>query len=73
MNRFSDQQLICVPSVGSCLMMMRSLAALQVYFEIQEDWLEQWGKQQIRDSKNNFLFQRHAGPGLWPFIVSVSM
>lgn len=23
---------------------------------IQESWLEQWGKQQIRDSKNQFLF-----------------
>uniref|UniRef100_A0A914WVK7 EF-hand domain-containing protein n=1 Tax=Plectus sambesii TaxID=2011161 RepID=A0A914WVK7_9BILA len=28
----------------------------KIYFEIQEDWLEQWGKQQIRDSKNAFLF-----------------
>ncbi|KHJ79893.1 ryanodine Receptor TM 4-6 [Oesophagostomum dentatum] len=28
----------------------------KIYFEIQEAWLEQWGKQQIRDSKNSFLF-----------------
>lgn len=42
----------------------------KIYFEIQESWcvhcglieffdafrLEQWGKQQIRDSKNAFLF-----------------
>ncbi len=28
----------------------------KVYFEIQEDWLEQWEKQQIKDSKNAFLF-----------------
>lgn len=28
----------------------------KIYFEIQESWLEQWSKQQIRDSKNAFLF-----------------
>ncbi len=42
--------------LGRIEIMGSSKRVEKVYFEIQDDWLEQWGKQQIRDSKNTFLF-----------------
>ncbi len=42
--------------LGRIEIMGSSKRVEKVYFEIQEDWIEQWGKQQIRDSKNAFLF-----------------
>ncbi|GMS80970.1 hypothetical protein PENTCL1PPCAC_3145, partial [Pristionchus entomophagus] len=42
--------------LGRIEIMGSSKRVEKIYFEIQESWLEQWGKQQIRDSKNQFLF-----------------
>ncbi|KAI6242082.1 Ryanodine receptor 1 [Aphelenchoides fujianensis] len=42
--------------LGRIEIMGSSKRVEKIYFEIQESWLEQWGKQQIRDSKNAFLF-----------------
>ncbi|KAL3078921.1 hypothetical protein niasHS_014703 [Heterodera schachtii] len=44
------------PFLGRIEIMGSSKKVEKIYFEIQESWLEQWGKQQIRDSKNAFLF-----------------
>ncbi|VDM78191.1 unnamed protein product [Strongylus vulgaris] len=44
------------PFLGRIEIMGSSKRVEKIYFEIQESWLEQWGKQQIRDSKNSFLF-----------------
>ncbi|KAI6237110.1 hypothetical protein M3Y95_00230500 [Aphelenchoides besseyi] len=44
------------PFLGRIEIMGSSKRVEKIYFEIQESWLEQWGKQQIRDSKNAFLF-----------------
>ncbi|CAJ0581879.1 unnamed protein product, partial [Mesorhabditis spiculigera] len=44
------------PFLGRIEIMGSSKRVEKIYFEIQESWLEQWGKQQIRDSKNQFLF-----------------
>ncbi|VDM37968.1 unnamed protein product [Toxocara canis] len=44
------------PYLGRIEIMGSSKRVEKIYFEIQESWLEQWGKQQIRDSKNSFLF-----------------
>ncbi|KJH53393.1 EF hand [Dictyocaulus viviparus] len=44
------------PFLGRIEIMGSSKRVEKIYFEIQESWLEQWGKQQIRDSKNLFLF-----------------
>lgn len=47
---YFDQYLGRIEIMGS------SKRVEKIYFEIQESWLEQWSKQQIRDSKNAFLF-----------------
>ncbi|CAG9530378.1 unnamed protein product [Cercopithifilaria johnstoni] len=44
------------PYLGRIEIMGSSKKVEKIYFEIQESWLEQWSKQQIRDSKNSFLF-----------------
>uniref|UniRef100_A0A1I7YC96 EF-hand domain-containing protein n=1 Tax=Steinernema glaseri TaxID=37863 RepID=A0A1I7YC96_9BILA len=44
------------PYLGRIEIMGSSKRVEKIYFEIQESWLEQWSKQQIRDSKNSFLF-----------------
>ncbi|WKY11480.1 hypothetical protein Q1695_003218 [Nippostrongylus brasiliensis] len=44
------------PFLGRIEIMGSSKRVEKIYFEIQESWLEQWRKQQIRDSKNSFLF-----------------
>ncbi|CAD5230370.1 unnamed protein product [Bursaphelenchus xylophilus] len=44
------------PFLGRIEIMGSSKRVEKIYFEIQESWLEQWSKQQIRDSKNAFLF-----------------
>jgi len=44
------------PFLGRIEIMGSAKRVEKIYFEIQESWLEQWGKQQIRDSKNAFLF-----------------
>ncbi|TKR86989.1 hypothetical protein L596_011474 [Steinernema carpocapsae] len=44
------------PFLGRIEIMGSSKRVEKIYFEIQESWLEQWSKQQIRDSKNFFLF-----------------
>lgn len=44
------------PYLGRIEIMGSSKRVEKIYFEIQESWLEQWSKQQIRDSKNAFLF-----------------
>ncbi|KAK0411652.1 hypothetical protein QR680_005766 [Steinernema hermaphroditum] len=44
------------PYLGRIEIMGSSKRVEKMYFEIQESWLEQWSKQQIRDSKNSFLF-----------------
>ncbi|CAJ0957143.1 unnamed protein product, partial [Mesorhabditis belari] len=44
------------PFLGRIEIMGSSKRVEKIYFEIQESWIEQWGKQQIRDSKNQFLF-----------------
>uniref|UniRef100_A0A914H250 Ryanodine receptor n=1 Tax=Globodera rostochiensis TaxID=31243 RepID=A0A914H250_GLORO len=44
------------PFLGRIEIMGSSKKVEKIYFEIQESWLEQWCKQQIRDSKNAFLF-----------------